>query len=62
MRIKELRMARNMTQDELAKRLDISRTTVTMWEKGSAFPRAELLPKLARVLNCKIDELFVAGQ
>jgi transcriptional regulator with XRE-family HTH domain len=48
----------NLTQDELAERLKISRTTVTMWETGEAMPRADKLPELAKILGCTIDDLF----
>ncbi len=60
MRIKEYRKAKGMTQAELAEQMGVGRTTVTMWESGGSLPYAGQLPKLARVLNCKIDELFVA--
>ena len=38
--------------------LGVDRTTVATWEGGRAFPRAELLPGLARLLGCEIGELF----
>ena len=31
-----------------------------MWESGKSFPRAELLPRLAKLLECTVDELFVS--
>ena len=58
MNIKAIREAKNMTQAEVAKILKVSRTTVTMWETGESFPRAEKLIQLAEVLNCTIDELL----
>lgn len=56
--IKAYRVQMNLTQDELAERLKISRTTVTMWETGEAMPRADKLPELAKILGCTIDDLF----
>lgn len=58
MNIRTARESKNMTQDELASRLNVSRTTVSMWETGDAMPRADKLPELARALDCKIDDLF----
>lgn len=56
--IKELRRSKKMTQEELSSLLNVSRTTVTMWETGKALPRAELLPNLAQILGCTVDELL----
>lgn len=58
MNIKSIRESNNMTQEQLAEHLNISRTSVTMWESGEVMPRADKLPELARILGCTIDELF----
>lgn len=58
MDIKSKRMSLNMTQDELAQKLSIQRTTVSMWETGEAMPRADKLPELAKILQCDIADLF----
>lgn len=56
--IREIRMSKKMTQDELAKKINVSRTTVSMWETGAANPTADKYPKIAEALNCTIDDLF----
>lgn len=58
MRIKELREPLELTQEDIAEKLKVKRTTVSMWETGEAFPRADKLPQLAEILGCKIDDLF----
>ena len=58
MSLKELREHAGLTQIDLANRLCVNRSTVSMWEIGKSNPRADLLPKLAKILNCSIDELF----
>lgn len=58
MKIKELRVNKKMTQEELAKEMNVDRSTVAMWETGKALPRTDKLPKLAEVLGCTIDELY----
>lgn len=57
--IRAIRKSRNMTQEELASRLNVSRTAVTMWETGQSLPRTELLPRLAEILGCTVDELLI---
>ena len=56
--IQLMREYRKITQDDLAKSLGIERSTVSKWETEKAMPRAALLPKLAKVLGCSIDDLF----
>ena len=58
MDIKEKRMSLNMTQGDLAARINVSRTTVAMWETGAAMPRADKLPELAKILECDVSDLF----
>ena len=57
-RIKDKRDAAKLTQVELSKLLGISQSAIAMWETGQSFPRTELLPKLAEILNCSVDELL----
>lgn len=47
-----------LTQLDIAKKLGVERSTVAKWETGQSFPRAELLPKLAQILDCTTDELL----
>lgn len=56
--IKELRKKNKYTQKDISKLLNINRSTVTKWELGKSFPRADLLPKIAEILNCSIDDLY----
>lgn len=56
--IKKMRDAAGLTQKELAANLKVQQSTVAMWETGESMPRAGLLPALAQILNCTIDDLF----
>lgn len=58
MQIGKFREDIGMGQSELANRLKVDRTTVVKWETGNALPRTSMLPKLAKVLRCSIDDLF----
>lgn len=52
------RTASGMTQKELAEALGVERGTVSMWEIGRSWPPARLLPALADLLLCSIDDLY----
>ena len=56
--IKELRKKAALTQAELAEAVGVTQSTVSQWESGTAFPRADKLPKLAEVLGCSVADLF----
>ena len=58
MKIAHKRTELGMTQEELAEKLNIERSTVAKWETGQAMPRADKLPHLAKVLKCEINDLF----
>ena len=57
-RIKLLREEYNMTQQELADKLDGAKSTVAMYEKGDRKPSLEVLIKLSSIFNCSIDYLM----
>ena len=47
-----------MRQADLAKALNVGRATVADWERGASYPRTSMLPAVAKILKCKIDDLF----
>lgn len=60
--LRVIRESRNMTQEELARKLGVSRTTVTMWETEKNTPPTRMLPAIAEIMGCSVDELlFRAG-
>jgi len=62
MGIKSRRLALNMTQEDLAEALGVERSTVSMWEIGQSLPRVSMLPTLAKLLSCTIEELLVTDE
>lgn len=58
MKIRDLRIAKNMSQCELAANCGVSQSVISQWETGTTLPRTRDLPDLAKVLGCSIDELF----
>lgn len=46
------------SQKEVAEKLNVSDAAVCMWETGKTSPRAALLPLIADLYHCSIDELL----
>ena len=58
-RIKELRARYNLTQDELAEMVGVTRQTLLYLEKGKYNPSLLLAYKVAGALKSTIDEVFM---
>lgn len=56
-RITMLRKERNISQAELAKRLDVSRQAVSKWEQGQSSPDTAKLIQLAEILGTEVEYL-----
>ena len=57
--IKKLRLKAKLKQSELSKLLGYeSSSTIAMWESGERKPPSDKLPKLASILNCRIEDLY----
>jgi len=57
-RIRELRKAKKLSQQELAVKLGVDRSTIAKWETGTNSPRTDKLRQLAKVLDCSLEELL----
>lgn len=56
--IYQKRKEKNMTQEELAEKLNVARQTVSKWETGETVPDVDSLKKLAILLEFSIDEVL----
>ena len=56
-KIKNLRQSRNMTQQDVARALDITRQAVARWENGLNMPSAEKIIELAGLFEVPVSEL-----
>lgn len=56
--LKTLRKIKNISQEELAERLEVSRQAISKWESGECYPETEKLIKLSELFNYNIDELL----
>ena len=57
-KIKSLRLAASMTQEQLASQLGVSPQAVSKWESGTNMPDIQILPDLSVIFGVTIDELF----
>ena len=58
-RIKVFRAMHNMTQEELARLVGVTRQTIIAIENGKYNPSLELAFKIAKVFNTRIEEIFI---
>ena len=56
--LKLIRKERNLSQEELAELLEVSRQAVSKWEQGVGYPEVEKLLLISRKLNISLDYLM----
>lgn len=57
-RLRQLRLENNMTQEDLSKKLNVSRATVGRYETDERFPDKDILKNIADTFNVSIDYLL----
>ena len=55
--LKLIRKRKNMSQEELADKVNVSRQSVSKWENGEAYPEMNNILELCKIFNCKINDL-----
>lgn len=58
-RIKELRAKHNMTQEDLAEKVGVTRMTIGFLEKGKYNPSLALAYKISKIFDLKIEDIFI---
>ena len=53
-----LRKKNNMSQEQLAERLEVSRQAVSKWESGNGYPETDKLISICEIFECSIDEIL----
>ena len=59
--IAKYRKLQNLTQAELAAKLDVHQTQIAHWEKGRSKPRQDSLARLAEAFEIEVEELLAGG-
>lgn len=58
MNIKQIRLARGMTQKQLADLVDVSESMISQYESGKKSPSNETLLKLGEALDCSVSDIL----
>ena len=58
-RIKECRKERKLTQDDLAKAVDVTRQTIISLENGKYIASLQLAHRLAKFFDTEIEKIFI---
>ena len=53
-----LRKMTNLTQENLAEKLDVSRQTISKWEQNLAYPEMEKLIEVCELFHCSVDQIL----
>ena len=57
-KLQQLRKQKNLTQEQLAEKLYVSRTAISKWESGKGYPSIESLKCISKFFKITIDELL----
>ena len=58
-KILQLRMSKNISQEELSEALSVSRQTISKWETGQAIPKIDKVLQLSEIFGVSTDELLL---
>jgi len=61
-KLQELRKSKDLTQEELASALYVSRTAISKWESGRGYPNIDSLKAISKYFSITIDELLSSGE
>lgn len=57
-RIEQLRKENNLTQEELARKLNMSKSIIALYESNQRNPSVDVLIKLSKIFDCSVDYLL----
>ncbi len=57
-KLKLLRKSNNLTQDEMAEKLYVTRTAVSKWETDKGYPSIDSLKIISHIFHVSLDELI----
>ena len=56
-KLQSIRKRNNLSQSDLAEKLDVSRQSVSKWETGTATPKLSKLIRISELFNISLDEM-----
>lgn len=60
-KLSKQRKNNNLSQEQLADRLGVSRQAVSKWESGSSYPDMDKIIQISKILNCTLEDLLDDG-
>lgn len=60
-KLQKLRKENNLSQEQLADKLGVSRQAVSKWESGNSYPDMEKMLQMCKVLNCHLEDIMDDG-
>lgn len=57
--LRDLRLKNNLTQDELANKMNVTRQTVSSWERGKSLPDIEMISIIASFFDVSVNDLLL---
>ena len=60
-KLAEARRAQNLTQEQLAEKLEVTRQAVSRWESDAAYPETDKIVRMAQILEVSCDYLLQDG-
>jgi transcriptional regulator with XRE-family HTH domain len=60
-KLPKLRKENNLSQEQLADRLGVSRQAVSKWESGNSYPDMEKMLQMCKILNCHLEDIMDDG-
>lgn len=57
-KLQQLRKQNNLTQEQLAEQLYVSRTAISKWESGKGYPNIDSLKSVSKLFSVSIDDLL----
>lgn len=57
-KLQELRKNKNLTQEQLAEKLYVSRTAISKWESGRGYPSIDSLKEISKFFSISLDDLL----
>lgn len=60
--MKNLRKEKNMTQEQMAQELGVSRQAVSNWENNKNLPDLEIIIRISRIFSVTLDDLILGGK
>lgn len=57
-RIRDWRKQNNVSQEQFGELIGVSAQAVSKWETGKSYPDITILPRLAELLECSVNDFF----